>query len=212
MDVFGPEWQDHHLKIARNWRDVVGADDIVAIAGDVSWAMRPPEAEPDLRFIGDLPGRKVLIKGNHDYWCESKSKVDRILPDSVSYIYNSAAVIGGIGFAGTRGWLCRASDDFDEAKDGKHLRHEDLRLKTSLDALKQLEFRAAMIIMHFPPSPEQMTCISTICEKCDAVHCAYGHLHGDDCRNGFNGKIEGVTYSLVSADFVNFMPRLIMAE
>ena len=106
MDIFGPQWVDHAGKIARAWRERVGEDDLVLVVGDISWAMTLEEAKPDLQWLEDLPGRKLMIRGNHDYWWPGPKKMRAILPPSVDFLRNDARVIEGVGIAGTRGWDC----------------------------------------------------------------------------------------------------------
>ena len=116
MDIFGPKWGHHAERIAEAWHETVSEEDLVLVPGDISWAMHLKNAAADLKFIGDLPGRKVILRGNHDYWWDSLSKVRSALPPSMYALQNDALVIGGIAIAGSRGWTCPGSLNFDAQK------------------------------------------------------------------------------------------------
>ena len=135
MDVFGPEWAGHDQKIAANWRALVAPDDLVLICGDLSWAMRLPEALADLALIDSLPGVKYFIRGNHDYWCAGAAPVRRAVGPSMHYVRNDAAVYRGVGICGERGWTAPGHPDFDPAEDARHWQRAAIRLGLSLEAL-----------------------------------------------------------------------------
>lgn len=140
MTIFGPSWEGHPDAFFQGWREVVGEHDIVLVPGDVSWAMRLEEAMLDLRDIADLPGRKVLLRGNHDYWWPSISKLRRALPAGMYAVQNDALALDGVVIAGARGWICPGSHGFGE-QDEKIYRREVERLRLSLQAAARLEGR-----------------------------------------------------------------------
>ena len=148
MDVFGEAWRGHAEKLERNWRETVNEDDLVLIPGDISWAMQLSAALPDLSFIGDLPGKKILLKGNHDYWWSAIGRVRATLPAGMRALQNDSIVEAGIGICGSRGWLCPGSSNFSQDDEKIYLRELD-RLTLSLQSLPQVETKIAML--HFPP-------------------------------------------------------------
>ena len=133
MDVFGEAWRGHAEKLERNWRERVQADDLVLIPGDISWAMQLSAALPDLSFIGDLPGKKILLKGNHDYWWSAIGRVRASLPEGMRALQNDSIVENGIGICGSRGWLCPGSNNFSAEDQKIYLRELD-RLSLSLSS------------------------------------------------------------------------------
>jgi predicted phosphohydrolase len=210
MDVFGQEWAGHEEKIARNWREAVGPEDLVLVCGDLSWAMRLEEARADLDFVGSLPGVKYFIRGNHDYWCAGPAAVRRALGPSMHYIRNDAAVHGGVGICGERGWIAPGHPDFDPAADERHWRRAAIRLGLSLDALGRLDWQVAVAMCHYPPrAASGGTELSDLMAKAGVRHCIYGHLHGADAVDAFEGEADGVLYRCVSADRVGFRPLLL---
>ena len=227
MDVFGERWRGHGARIEAAWRERVGPDDVVCLPGDLSWALRLPEAAGELAWLGGLPGRKVLVKGNHDYWWDSVSKVRRALPEGAFALQNDALLLDGAGFAGARGWV-DPSLDFrflgppaagetpdrllgirGEEEDRKLYRRELERLEASLRALDPAAgLRVALL--HFPPTSPSLeaTAVTELLERHRVDVAVFGHLHGDGAdafRNPY-GERGGVRYYLVSADFAGFAP------
>jgi predicted phosphohydrolase len=147
MTIFGPAWQGHPEAFFRGWREVVGPEDLVIVAGDISWAMRLAEAIPDLLDLASLPGRKVLLKGNHDYWWPSISRLRAVLPEGMYALQNDALVLDGVAVAGTRGWEYPPKTPEDE----KIFAREVERLGLSLKALKGQPYRHLVLAFHFPP-------------------------------------------------------------
>ena len=213
MDIFGPAWTDHTGQIRENWTEIVDDDDVVLIPGDISWAMRMNEAEKDFAFIDELPGRKIIIKGNHDYWWTSLSKVKKFVPESVIPLQNTAIAVDNIGIAGSRLWI---DPDLNLEKatpeDRKIWERELVRLRHSLVALPDgLDKR--IIMTHYPP-------ISLDGKPGRAVEIAaqygcdiwiFGHMHlGNLDYDGFNRTIDRTRYEFVSADYLKFRPKLIL--
>ena len=208
MDVFGEAWRDHAEKLERNWRERVQADDLVLIPGDISWAMQLSAALPDLSFIGSLPGKKILLKGNHDYWWSAIGRVRSFLPAGMRAMQNDSIAEDGIGICGTRGWLCPGSNNFS-AEDQKIYSRELDRLTLSLNSLPQVETKIAML--HFPPfaDKEKGSGFTERLEAAGVSIAIYGHLHGEANRYAFEGERNGITYHCVAADTLDFAPKLI---
>lgn len=209
MDVFGETWRYHVEKLERNWCESVSDEDLVLIPGDISWAMQLNAALPDLAFIGRLPGRKILLKGNHDYWWSAIGRVRAALPKNMRALQNDAIMENGIGVCGSRGWLCPGSSNFT-ADDEKIYLREVERLKLSVRALAETETKIAM--MHFPPFCERdrASGFTEIFEECGIDIVVYGHLHGEANKYAFEGERNGIVYHCVAADKLDFMPKLIL--
>lgn len=208
MGVFGPEWEGHDRKIIGNWRHVVGEDDIVLVVGDISWAMRLEDARADLATIGALPGRVVLLRGNHDYWWSAIGKVRAALPDRMWAIQNDCLVLDDVVFAGSRGWMI--PDDGSPEEDWKISRRELVRLEQSLTCARK-EMRAGrrlVTALHYPPilADAAPTGFTKLLEDFGADVCAYGHLHGEGADDAVEGNVRGVTYRMVACDAIDFTP------
>lgn len=211
MNIFGKHWEDHHGKIRRNWLQKVSDDDIVLLPGDISWAMKLREASEDLRWLGELPGRKIIIRGNHDYWWSSLRKVSESLPESILPLQNSAWSDGDVVIAGSRGWITPLQDDFSEERDGPVYRREQTRLMLSLDEAGRLMTPGGkmIVMMHYPPVVSgKGTEFSRILTEKGADLCVYGHLHNSpgDWNENMDMLLEGVEYRLVSSDYLGFDP------
>jgi predicted phosphohydrolase len=209
MDVFGEAWRFHVEKLERNWRETVLDEDLVLIPGDISWAMQLNAALPDLAFIGRLPGRKILLKGNHDYWWSAIGRVRAALPENMRALQNDAFMEDDVGICGSRGWICPGSSNFS-ADDEKIYLREIERLKLSVRALSATKTRIAM--MHFPPfcEKERTSGFTEIFEESGIHTVVYGHLHGEANRYAFEGERNGVVYHCIAADKLNFIPKRIL--
>ena len=208
MDVFGEAWRGHAEKLERNWRETVNEDELVLIPGDISWAMQLSAALPDLSFIGNLPGRKILLKGNHDYWWSAIGRVRSNLPEGMRALQNDSIVEDGIGICGSRGWLCPGSNNFNAEDQKIYLRELD-RLSLSLASLPAVETKIAML--HFPPflDKEKGSGFTERLEDAGVQIVVYGHLHGEANRYAFEGERNGITYHCVAADKLDFAPKRI---
>lgn len=208
MDVFGEAWRGHMEKMERNWREVVSENDLVLVPGDISWAMQLSAALPDLSFIGRLPGRKILLKGNHDYWWSAIGRVRAALPDGMRALQNDSFVEQGVGICGSRGWLCPGSSNFTPDDEKIYLRELD-RLSLSLRSLPQVETKIAML--HFPPfsDKDRASGFTERLEDAGVQVAVYGHLHGEANRYAFEGEKNGVFYYCVAADKLDFTPKRI---
>ncbi|MBR1812079.1 MAG: metallophosphoesterase [Clostridia bacterium] len=205
MDIF-PGWQNYVSRLENNWNRLVTSADTVVIPGDISWGMTLTEAAPDLQFLHKLNGKKILLKGNHDYWWTSMKKLADMKAqnglDSISFVYNNAAAAENIAVCGTRGWMPDAGDD------DKVLRREAGRLRASLEAAKQTGLEP-VVFLHYPPIYDNSVCeeIYNILLEYKIRRCYFGHLHYE--RTGKFRRVErdGIVFSLVSADSLDFTPK-----
>ena len=209
MDVFFG-WDDYVEKIEKNWKKLVGENDTVILPGDLSWGINYAEALPDLKWLNALPGKKILLKGNHDLWWDTMSKNERVKAEnsleSIEFLFNSALDVGDIAVCGTRSWFF----DAEKSADKKVLLREVGRLQRSIDAAKQ-SGKEPVVFLHYPPL--------TLLEECEEIidclvqngirRCYYGHIHGKTAVSAFNGEKYGIKFKLISADYLGFCPYLI---
>ena len=207
MDVFGDHWEGHFERIAEDWRSRVTDDDVVLIPGDTSWAMQLSDAVPDLEAIGALPGRKLLTKGNHDYWWGGVGQVRRALPEGMMAIQHDVAYLGDVVVTGTRGWTFPTEEAPLSAEDERIFNRELIRLELALNAAqKAADGRPILLMLHYPPlyQMERDTAFTRLIEKYPVHTVVYGHLHGAGIRAGFTGEWNGVRYLLTSCDALGF--------
>lgn len=205
MHIFGDRWEGHFDKIAADWRQRVGEKDIVLIPGDISWAMRLDDALADLEAIGQLPGRKIIIRGNHDYWWGAISALRNRLPLGMYALQNDAVQLQGIVFCGSRGWVPPISANDSENR--KIYSRELLRMELSLQQGRKLDNDAPLVVLtHYPPCDEtgKETPFTSLFEQYGASDVVYGHLHGAAGEYGFRGQIRNVRYHLCSCDSLGF--------
>lgn len=205
MDIFGAAWENHFEQITANWLEQVSPDDIVLIPGDISWAMNLYGATADLEQIGKLPGHKILIRGNHDYWWTSISKIRNILSEKMFALQNDAIKIHDCIFCGTRGWLL--PHESSSAEDAKIYKREVARLEMSLERGKKIDPDARCIVLvHYPPTDAagNDTEFTQMFEKYTVNDVIYGHLHANGIRQAFKGRKNGVDYHFVSCDGLGF--------
>lgn len=205
MEVFGEHWLGHKEKIKANWLNTVTADDVVIICGDISWAMGLQNAAPDLAWLAELPGRKLLLRGNHDYWWASLAKMQQLYGEHFEFIQNDCTMAGDIAICGTRGWLLPSWDNFTE-EDDKIYKREAIRLEMSLQAALKHEPESIIVALHYPPlfQAEERTAFTELLEKYEVKYCVYGHIHGENHVLTFEGERNGVNYKLVSCDTQGF--------
>lgn len=210
MDVF-PGWQNYTDRLEKNWRAVVGRDDTVVIAGDISWAMKLEEAINDFSFINSLPGKKLILKGNHDYWWSTRKKIEDFLKqnglDTIRIIHNNAVVVGDVAVCGTRGWLYNAETD----EDVKIVNREVGRLNASIDDAER-QGAKPVVFLHYPPVYDGAQCkgILDVLKERGIKKCYFGHIHGSEAaRRAITGEYEGIKMVLISCDYLNFMPALV---
>ncbi len=207
MNKFGAHWDDYMQKIALNWKSKVTDEDYVLLAGDLSWAMRLEDVVDDVQVLENLPGKKIIIKGNHDYWWQSIGKVRNMLPSSVFALQNDCLKVGNIIFSGTRGWTCPNTQNFTE-QDKKIYLRESERLELSLKEAKKHQNEGDIIIalFHYPPYnvKRESSNFTNLFEKYGVSKVVYGHLHGKDSLAIRTSVKNDVEYILSSCDLVNF--------
>lgn len=209
MDIFGENWINHQGKIIHNWREVVKEEDLVLVPGDISWALKLKDAEPDLKLIDSLPGHKLFIKGNHDYWWGGISRLKALELQSITFIRNNAYTYNNIGIGGTRGWMSKDSEGFDE-RDEKIYRRELLRLDASLSAISH-NVTKKIAMLHYPPFDSKLRPneFVEVLQEHKIDTCVYGHLHAEGHRYAVEGNINGIRFHLVSSDFLDFKLKII---
>lgn len=204
MDVFDG-WQNYIQRLSANWRRVVGPEDTVVLPGDISWAMRLEHCREDFRFLQQLPGRKVLGKGNHDYWWTTMRKMQDYLAqngfDTLEFLFNNAPLYGDIALCGTRSWFFDGTQEHDE----KMCNREVGRLRASLEAAGDKE---KLVFLHYPPVYGQSRAepMLEMLAAYGVKECYYGHLHSYSIGGAWQGEHDGVRYRLVSADALGFCP------
>ena len=218
MDVFGPKWANYVERIRENFSKL-NDDDVIVIAGDISWGMSLEQSLPDFQFIDALPGRKILLKGNHDYWWGTASKMKKFFAEhditTLDILYNNAFFYGDHAICGTRGWFYE--EDAAGTHTGKMLAREALRLEMSLkDAARIANGRPIFAMMHYPPllpeTARQGTEFTRLLSEYGVKRCVYGHLHGQSVQRGFSGSYRGVRYDLVSCDALGFALKDVSLE
>lgn len=211
MDIFGENWKNHSQKIIENWKAVVTEEDTVLLPGDLSWGMRIAEAAADLDVIYQLPGRKILLGGNHDYWWKSSSKLEARYP-GMRFLKNDFDTYEDWAICGTRGWLCPNDVRFTE-QDKKIYEREQVRLRLSLDAAMRNGAEKIILMMHYPPMNDKKedSAFTALFQEYPIQKVVYGHLHGAESHaTGFEGEKNGIVYALVAADYLDFCPKRIL--
>ncbi len=211
MDVFGRQWTDHPQIIRTAWQEVVAPADWVLVPGDISWAMHLEEARDDLAFLGNLPGRIVILRGNHDYWWHGIGKVRQALPPNVTALQNDCVMLNDdCAVCGTRGWELPDSAT-NTPQDEKIYEREVIRLEMSLQAARRAGAERLFAMLHFPPadSDGRATDFTRLLEQYCVEKCVYGHLHAAAVQRALRGTCRGVFYQLVSCDALGFTPYLV---
>ena len=209
MDVFGG-WQEHESRLEKNWRSVVKEEDTVILCGDISWGMKLPEALPDFRFLDSLPGQKLLMKGNHDYWWETCSKMTAFLEANgvatLRFLFINAYPFGAFTAAGTKGWFYDSGAEDEE----KALNRELCRLRLSLEKAAALGGEP-LVFLHYPPISSKAVCeeIIAVLGEFGVRRCYYAHLHGSSIKNAYIGEYRSIRFDLISSDSLGFCPKLI---
>ena len=207
MDIFRG-WQNYEERLEKNWKKLITEEDTVVVAGDISWAMNLEDAVEDFRFLDSLPGQKLIMKGNHDFWWSTKKKSEEFFEENgfetLKILHNNAYRIGDVTVCGSRGWF------FDCGGDKKVINREAQRLRLSIEEGKKLGGEL-IVFLHYPPVNTQEKCeeIFNVLKEEKISRCYYGHLHGYSCQSAVNGEYEGIKFSLISADFLEFCPKLV---
>jgi len=223
MEVFGAKWADYVNRLETSWRKLVGQDDTVVVAGDISWALTLEEAKSDLCFLDNLPGKKILLKGNHDFWWSTASKLNAYIAQhdfkTLHFLHNNAYIADQYLIMGTRGWY--HDSDADGAKQAnaqydKIVARECVRLALSVEAGQQLQAKQdkpliPLCFLHFPPYWCEKSCLPMLeaMKQLNIKTCYFGHIHGA-CPTQF--EKEGIQFTLVAADALGFVPKLIALD
>ena len=214
MDVFGG-WQDYVERLEKNWRRIINPEDTVVIPGDISWAMHLSDAKADFDFLESLPGTKIIGKGNHDYWWETMSKLNKFVSENdfktINFLFNNTYVVetenlGRVGICGSRGWFF----DDESSESALVIARECGRIKTSIDAAKAQD-AVPLVFLHYPPVMQDRVCdpIMAVLKDEGIEKCYYAHLHGNSINYAVRGDYDGIHFDLISADSLEFVPKLI---
>lgn len=211
MNIFGDNWNGHADKIRKNWIEKVNKEDFVVLPGDFSWAMYLKDTYKDFEYLEKLPGNKILLKGNHDYWWSGLSKMNEYLKENnfnnINFLYNNSYLVKDTIISGTRGWNLTDSEDNE-----KMLNRECIRLKLSLeDGINKFGRNKEIIVfMHYPPiskagiSNGYTKKYISIMKEYGVKKCYYGHLHGTSHSEAIEGNVDGIEFYLVSSDYLDF--------
>ena len=209
MDIFGDGWHDYIRRIREGFAPLHG-DDVTVLCGDLSWGMSLEESLEDFRFLNALPGKKILLKGNHDYWWNTAAKMKCFFAenglDTLEILHNNCLFYGDIALCGTRGWFYEL--DNAGTHNEKMLLRETGRLETSL---REAGDREKLCFLHYPPIYQGYECpeILRLLKEYGVKACYYGHLHGASHRRAIEGTRSGTLFSLVAGDFLGFVPKKI---
>ncbi len=211
MNVFGRVWKDYEKKIEKNWINQVNTNDTVIIAGDISWGIDFSESQKDFEYINNMPGKKIILRGNHDYYFSTKTKVENFLKeskfDTISVLHNNAFDLENYILCGARGW--GITENTDKEADKKIILREEGRLKISIEEAKKIQEKYKekgrkkdiIAAMHFPPFTGNF---QKMLEENNIKKCVYGHLHGYGHSLVKEGNINGVEYIMVGCDYTKF--------
>ena len=213
MNIF-EGWGDYEQRIKDNWQKRINAEDVVVVAGDISWGLKLEETIKDFNFLNTLPGKKLIVKGNHDYWWSTAKKIREFWVchdfNTLDLLHNNAFLFKNIGLCGSRGWLLGEGDEENE----KVINRETMRLERSILSALELGAEELIVFLHYPPifikqrSEKILEILSNYKEKIKL--CCYAHLHGSSIQFAFNKEYEGIPFKLISADALNFEPLQII--
>lgn len=210
MDIFGGCWQGYTEKIIKNWTALVAPTDTVVLGGDISWGISLAEAQSDFALLESLPGKKLILKGNHDLWWETAAKMHRFLDEngmkSIDFLHNNCFFYEKTALCGTRGWPFET--DFADPHNEKIFKRELLRLEASLRLGAAAEPEEIICFLHYPPLYASFRCgpVIELLQKYGVRRCYYGHLHSESRKYAVEGEYEGIEWHLASGDHVNFTP------
>lgn len=210
MDIFGG-WEGYQDILEKSWRNCIVPEDTVVLAGDFSWGMTLAQAEADFAFVHQLPGKKILLKGNHDYWWASKKKMEDFFQshgfDSLSILHNNHYAYGTYGICGTRGWVSMQG----ETADTKILAREVQRLEVSIQSAVSAGLEP-IVFLHYPPiyGNSMNFEILEVLHRYEIRQCYYGHIHGKSHAYAFQGWYEGTEMHLISSDYLQFQPKFVL--
>ena len=210
MDIFGERWLNHDKKIYKNWIERVNNEDTILLGGDLSWSLKMEDAKEELNFIANLPGRKIAIKGNHDFWWSSVNKLNQMY-ENFHFLQNNFYVYKDFAICGSRGWVSVGSDKFTD-DDLKIYKRELIRLELSLKAAKDEGFENIICMIHYPPVNEKRedSGFIELFKKYNVQKVLYGHLHGKTQLGAMTGFVDGIEYILTAGDYIDFDPIRIL--
>lgn len=215
MEVFGHQWGDYIGRVKENWENMVTENDTVLIPGDISWATYIDKAEEDFRFISDLPGRKLLCRGNHDYWWTTMKKMEEFFSEkgltNLEFVRTNVVPVEDALVTGTRGWMIETKESIEGSDNKKIYEREKLRIKMCIDVLKETDpehTKKHIFMIHYPPvtAKKDFTEFAHMMAEGGVDICVYGHLHGNAHKKVFEGDFEGTKFICAAADFVDFRP------
>ena len=212
MGVFGEAWKDHANRLAEIWREEVTEDDTTIVVGDISWAMKLEDAIPDLNYLHELPGKKLLLRGNHDLWWQGISRLNALYDDMIFIQNDFVPFDEHTAVCGSRGWGLPGLENYGK-DDEKILNRELIRLEMSLKKATDAGYGDIVCALHFPPAlnPEKKSVFTELIGKYPVSKVVYGHLHGPMAfKKGIMGEHNGIIYSLVSSDYLKFRPLRII--
>ena len=211
MDIFGENWSNYTEKIREGF-STLRYDDVCVLCGDTSWGISFEESAEDFKFISQLPGKKIILKGNHDYWWSTAAKMKDFFSrngiENIEILNNNCFFYADAAICGTRGWLI--DEQTDDPHNDKIMAREAGRLRASLQAAGDTAVK--LCFFHYPPRFRDLVCedIITVMREYNVKKCWYGHIHGQGHRLAVQGEIEGISYEMISADYVGFIPRRII--
>ena len=210
MDIFGANWKNHPGKIRQSWLSMIRPEDTVIIAGDLSWGRNLTDALPDLQWLSTLPGRKIIIRGNHDYWWDTVTKMTKATNGAFEFLHNNTIKVGSIALAGTRSWIPETARTFTE-KDAAILKREEGRLERSLQLAAETGASRIFCVLHYPPYDDHRRPmhILSIMKKYGVQDCIFGHIHGERNFHDLPAELCGIRLHLTSADYLDFKPYFI---
>lgn len=210
MDIFGG-WKNYQQLIEENWLANISADDTVVLAGDLSWGMSLEQSDADFAFVHRMPGRKIILKGNHDYWWNSLRKMQNFFDekgyDSLNILHNNHIAYGEYGICGTRGWVSMSGEPADAKVLAREVQRLEVSIKSALD-----ESLCPLVFLHYPPIYGN-SCnydLLEILHKYKIQNCYYGHVHGKGHNHAFQGMYEETKMEMISSDYLHFIPQKIM--
>jgi len=208
MNIFGDKWENYEEKLKNNWKKIIKPEDTVVIPGDFSWCTYIEETYKDFEFLEQLPGKKILLKGNHDYWWTTITSMKKYIKEhkfkTIDFLQNNAYLQDKYIITGTRGW------NINDVDNKKIINRELGRLELSiLDGIKKYgENKKIITFMHYPPitKENEISGFLDIMKKYKVEKCFYGHLHGKAYQDAVEGEVEGIEFKLISADYIDFVP------
>ena len=212
MDIFGDGWRDHLERIKSGF-SILKEDDVCVLCGDTSWGISLEESLEDFRFLCKLPGKKIILKGNHDYWWRTAAKMKNFFSanniTNIEFLFNNSFLYGNLAICGTRGWMTDHEEDFEQNE--KIFAREAGRLRLSLVSANA-DAKEIICFFHYPPRFNDIVNegIIDVMNEFGVKKCYYGHVHGQGHRFAVNGEVAGIDYKMVSADFVNFIPQKVL--